>query len=224
MKAALSLVKRYFRRRKLERCRAKQPYIYFFQGLEIIVEKDVFPPDIGLATAEFIKLLPKYEAQTALDVGSGTGLIAFAMKKRGVPTVYAVDNHLPAIACIEKNRERNERYKDITVLTSDLFANVPGDITFDLVIFNHPYSPATNTIIFGNGSDGGPAIVERFLKDAKNYLTDDGVILMSFSDTFSEQYDPVYIALENGYTSKVVKEKSSLIDTVRIYEFRLPCQ
>ena len=216
----INYIKRFFRRNRLERALKKQPYKYTYNGIDIIVCKDVFPPNIGFASEALFNEILKYSGDYAADVGTGTGILALAMKQAGFKKVYAIDNHKPSIACAIQNIE-NSHHTDIEVRESDLLTTFKTNQKFDLIVFNHPYSPATNKIIFGNGRDGGKRIVERFLQQARGNLSKDGVILMSFSSLFREENNPEPIAKNLGYSSKVLFKQNVKLGTNYVFEFRI---
>lgn len=197
--------------------RQQQPYTVVIDGLDLLVEKDVFPPDLGFTSQHLGKVLGDYQPHTALDMGCGVGYLAMLLKKNGVPEVWAVDNHKPAIKCTLKNIKRN-KLQPIKVARSDLFLQIPKSVKFDLIVFNQPYYPATEEVIFGLGFDGGKEIVVRFLEQTKDYLTDKGVIIMPFSDIAGKENDPKIIAEKLGWLVKVIYRTSSEGMEHRIYE------
>lgn len=140
-----------------------QPYFIELDGFNLVIDKDVFPPDIGYASKFLAQVLKKYKPEVALDMGSGSGYLAFVLRKIGVPFVTAIDNHSPAIDCIYKNIKKNPEVVPIRVLKGDLFKPLDEEKIFDLIVFNHPYYPYTNNHIFGLEKDGGKVIIESFL-------------------------------------------------------------
>jgi len=208
------------RRKLLDNILMKQPYSYSYEDIKIEVGKDVFPPDIGFASLDLIKTLRNYSADSALDMGTGTGIIAIAMKKYKIKNVLAIDNHLPAIECCKKNLKLNPKYSDIEVMKGNLFENVSDSRKFDLIVFNHTYSPAPRPI-FGNNMDGGIELCKRFLLEAKNHLNKNGVILLSFSSMFHEDNNPLNVIKETGYDAKIVLQKENEGTSSYIYEFKL---
>jgi SAM-dependent methyltransferase len=74
----------------------------------------------------------------AMDIGTGTGVIAALLARRGVPQVLATDLDPRALACAAENIERLGLDDRVTVLQADLFA--PGAAA--LVVCNPPWLPA----------------------------------------------------------------------------------
>ncbi|MCP3941457.1 MAG: class I SAM-dependent methyltransferase [Desulfobacteraceae bacterium] len=197
----------------------RQPYLVEMGGLSIEVCKSVFPPDIGYTSKYFTQVLAGYSPERALDIGCGTGFIAFTLSRGGAAQVWATDIHLPAVKCAIKNAKRNN-IANIKIGPSDLFENIPI-IDFDLIIFSQPYYPIMGEPIFGMGSDGGKKIINRFLIQAGKYLSDSGAIIMSFSDMAGKENDPKDIAELLGYTVAVqLMKEDSLTGRHFIYEIR----
>lgn len=73
----------------------------------------------------------------AMDVGTGTGVLAAVLARRGVPRVLATDQDPRALACARENIERLQLARQVEVLQADLFA--PGQAA--LVVCNPPWLP-----------------------------------------------------------------------------------
>src|SRR5262245_26286153 len=74
----------------------KQPYTVTLNGLTLEVHRDVFPPDLGRCAQNLARVAAGYAANSALDMGCGSGFIALSLKQAGVANVWAVDIHPPA--------------------------------------------------------------------------------------------------------------------------------
>lgn len=196
--------------------RKKQPYKIILDGIKLRVCKDVFPPELGYTSKYLAKTLSNYHPFNALDMGCGTGYLAFKLKINGVNNVFATDNHPPAIKCTKLNASLN-KLESIKILHSDLFDTIP-QIKFDLIVFNQPYYPATKKVVLGCGFDGGKKITHKFLKKAKDYLSPTGIILMPFSDMAGQENNPRKIAKKMKYKVKIVFEKKDCFGKHYIFE------
>ena len=196
----------------------KQPYVVKIDGFVMQVAQDVFPPDVGQTSALLGRVLGKYRPCWALDMGCGTGYLAMILKRNGALHVFAVDNHKPALRCTRANIKRN-LLGGIRVVESNLFEKISTKISFDLIVFNQPYYPTQN-VMFGMGRQGGHFIIEHFLSHAQEYLTDDGVVIMPFSEFVGTMHDPKHIAAQCGYGVKVIATKRTVLGKHYIYEFR----
>jgi release factor glutamine methyltransferase len=182
----------------------KQPYVVTLDGLELIVEEDVFPPDMGLCARNLAKIAQRYRPRVALDMGCGTGYLALTLKRHGVPEVWASDIHPPAVACARKNVEMNSSLGPVKVVESDLFDGIPPEVKFDLIVFNQPFGPGQGDRVCGCGGDGGYEICKRFLMAAPPRLRANAVILMAFSDREPAEHSPDRVARELGYSVATV--------------------
>ncbi len=84
----------------------------------------------------------RYEP-TALDIGTGSGCVALALAAEDpYVRVTAVDVDAAAVRQARRNAARLGLAGRVETLASDLFAALPGDVRFDLVVSNPPYVPA----------------------------------------------------------------------------------
>ena len=197
-----------------------QPYTVVMDDLVITVDEDVFPPDLGRCARNLAKVCAEYRPRRALDMGCGSGYLALALKQQGVPDVWALDAHEPAVACTKKNLEQNAHVGPISAAVSDLFDAVPESTEFDLVVFNQPFAPAAGDGVCGCGSDGGYEITRRFLVEARSRLAPGGSAVMAFSDRSDAENDPAVVARELGYETKTLLHAYYEESNNFIYELR----
>ena len=197
-----------------------QPYTVVIDGLVITVDEDVFPPDLGRCARNMAKICTEYRPQRALDMGCGSGYLAFALKQQGVPDVWALDLHERAVSCTRKNHEQNEHVGPLTIAVSDLFEAVPPSLAFDLVVFNQPFAPAAGEAVCGCGTDGGFELTRRFLVEARSRLAPGGSVVMAFSDRAAPENDPALAARELGYPTTTLLHAYYDESNNFIYEIR----
>ena len=199
----------------------KQPYETTICGIDVTVCKGAFPSDLGLTTTYLIEMAKSYSPTKALDMGCGLGVIAIALKKMGVPEVWAADYHEPAIECARKNALRQKNFGEITIVLSDLFENIPPEQVFDLIIFNHPYAPQNSTKRrFGKDGKGGKEVIARFFDQAILYTNHDSKILMPYSEIAGEEHNPDSISRDFNLQSTKVFETTDKEGRLHaIYEF-----
>lgn len=99
----------------------------------------VFSPVRG----EYIELvarapLPGGQPALAYDIGTGTGVLAAVLARRGVPHVVATDQDPRALACARENLARLDLQAQVDVVQADLFP----DGRAPLVVCNPPWLPA----------------------------------------------------------------------------------
>lgn len=88
--------------------------------------------------------LPATATQTAAvawDIGTGTGVLAAVLARRGVPQVIATDNAARALACAQDNVQRLGVAEQVQLCNVDLFP--PGHA--DLIVCNPPWLPVRAT-------------------------------------------------------------------------------
>ncbi len=124
-----------------------------------------------------------------LDLCTGSGCLAIlAAGHFPGAQVDAVDISKDAIAVAARNVTDHGLDQTVTLYRGDLFAPLPKDARYDLIITNPPYVDAEGMaglprecrhepkIAFDGGVDGLD-IVRRILADAGRYLTEDGGLL-----------------------------------------------
>jgi release factor glutamine methyltransferase len=113
-----------------------------FCGLDFEVTADVLIPrhDTEVLVTEAVARQPK--AQSVLDIGTGSGCIAIALRK-SLPgaTVTATDISEAALAVARRNAKKHAA--EIEFLHGSLFAPVVGRC-FDLIVSNPPYIPTAD--------------------------------------------------------------------------------
>ncbi len=93
-------------------------------------------PETEIVVERCLALLETVEAPRIIDVGTGTGAIALALKhERPDARVAATDISRDALALARENAERNGL--DVELIETDLLTGVAGP--FDLVVSNPPY-------------------------------------------------------------------------------------
>jgi len=129
--------------------------------------------------AEDSYLLQKYVKELVrgkvLDMGTGSGVQALTALEN-TKEVIAVDVNAEAVDFVKK--------KGVNGIVSDLFDSVNGK--FDWIIFNPPYLPEDqnepeDSKLATTGGKKGSEVLEKFLKEAKDYLKPGGKILVLVS-------------------------------------------
>ena len=130
------------------------------------------------------KWVKKLASGDVLDIGTGTGILAFAAAEKS-KKVIGIDIDKEAI---EYAKSKN-KFKNVNFKLSDLFSNINGK--FDLIIFNPPYLPSSK---YDNGIDTTDnGIIEKFLKEAIGFLKKDGKILLCLSSLTNIKFDKKYL-------------------------------
>ncbi len=172
-----------------------------FYGLNFYVNKNVLipRPESEWLVEEAVKYIKTQKRKIAiLDLGTGSGNIIISIYKSlmignwqfGVK-FHASDISSKALFIAKKNAKKYKLDKKIKLFHSDLFSNWRLQKKFDLIVANLPYVPKNNepltvyrspisfepqNAIFA--SDNGAEIIKKFLVQAKNYLNNNGLILI----------------------------------------------
>jgi methylase of polypeptide subunit release factors len=97
----------------------------------------VFSPVRG----EYVRLVeqaPLPSTDRAFDIGTGTGVLAAVLAKRGVKRVTATDQDERALACARENISRLGLSQQVEVIAADLFPQGKAS----LIVCNPPWIPA----------------------------------------------------------------------------------
>ena len=132
--------------------------------------------------SEYVDLVaaaPLPSDRLAFDVGTGTGVLAAVLARRGVHRVVATDNEPRAIACAGENfRNLGVQDRAEAVLT-DMFP--PGRAP--LIVCNPPWIPATPHSSLDNAVyDPGSRMLFRFLNELSDHLEPGGEGWLVLSD------------------------------------------
>ncbi|MEI8294422.1 MAG: peptide chain release factor N(5)-glutamine methyltransferase [bacterium] len=141
-----------------------------------------------------LKTSPKPES--ALDVGTGSGVIAITLALSWPETpVSACDVSKDALALARENAARHELLESVTFFESDLLAATRGG--FDIIVANLPYIPSADIPTLSRevqndplcALDGGPdglRLVERLIVEAKSRLTPGGLLALEIGHDQAE--------------------------------------
>lgn len=113
-----------------------------FRRLVLEVRPGVFVPrpETEMLVEHALASITRYETPVVVDVGTGTGAIALAVKdERPDARVFAVDRSPEAVELARTNAARLD--VAVTVLEGDLLGPLPEDLRgwVDLVVSNPPY-------------------------------------------------------------------------------------
>jgi len=123
--------------------------------------------------------LPPGAQQLAFDIGTGTGVIAALLAKRGVQQVVATDLDPRAIACATENLARLGVAKQARVVAADMFPEGRAA----LVVCNPPWVPTpANASIERAVYDPDSAMLRAFLAGLAAHLAPGGEGWLVMSD------------------------------------------
>lgn len=186
-----------------------------FMGLDFFVNENVLipQPDTEILVEEVINITKNIEKPRILDLCTGSGAIAVALKKCPTQTrlsgffeVTASDVSKEALEVAKINAKNND--VEIEFIESDLFGNI--NKKFNIIVSNPPYIK-TDVIkslslevqnephLALDGGQDGLEFYRKIINNAYKYLENDG-----------------YLALEIGYDQK--EEVIQLIESSNQYK------
>jgi release factor glutamine methyltransferase len=152
-------------------------------------------PETELLVEAALRVLPKDAPSRALDVCTGSGCIAISLAaERPQASVLATDVSPDACALARENAEALGVGARVTVVQADLFAPVPADARFQLVVSNPPYIASGEIpglsaevrreprLALDGGKDG-LLLIRRVIEGARRCLLPGGLLAMEIGDT-----------------------------------------
>jgi len=116
-----------------------KPRKFKYQGIEVVVDPSVFPPQLTLSTTILLKFISdlNIENKSLLELGCGSGIISLFASKKGAH-VTATDINDKALNNLREASKKNEL--EVEIIHSDLFEKM-SERSFDYIIINPPYYP-----------------------------------------------------------------------------------
>ena len=135
------------------------------------------------------------QPERILDLCTGSGCIAIALATRFVDAlVDAVDIDKGALEVAMVNVDHHDLGHQVNVIESDLFAKIPAENQYELIVTNPPYVDAAIMAdlppeflyepehALAAGQDGLD-LVHRILFEAPDYLSPDGLLVCEVGDS-----------------------------------------
>jgi len=116
----------------------------------------------------------------AIDVGTGSGILALMLCRAGFDDVQATDVSPNAVLSVRRQMARHEAGLPLTVRQGDLLEGVEG--LFDRIVFNPPWmqglieSPLDRALVFDDD------LFPRFFDQALEHLAPEGRVVLVFSN------------------------------------------
>ena len=135
------------------------------------------------------------KTKTVLDLCTGSGAIAVAVKKESDAKVTASDISANALALAKENAKLNDA--DIDFINSDMFAEIDGK--FDVILSNPPYIEKSEIkslqkevkdfepVLALDGGEDGLDYYRIIAKESKNHLNAKGVLIVEIGYNQAEK-------------------------------------
>ena len=152
-------------------------------------------PETELLVEAALHALPKDAPGTALDVCTCSGCIAISLAaERPQATVFATDLSPDACTLARENAQALGVAERVTVLHGDLYAPLPPDARFDVVVSNPPYIASREIPTLSAevrrephmALDGGPdglVLIRKVIEGARRVLKPGGLLAMEIGET-----------------------------------------
>ena len=196
----------------------------YFCGLPLYVNENVLIPrfDTEVLVEEVLALSKKDKSKRILDMCTGSGAIAIALKKLGgFDRVDALDISDNALEVARRNA--NELDLDINFLKSDMFSSLTSEIKYDIIVSNPPYiqSDVVDTLenevkdfdprLALDGDADGMKFYKIIAENYEDYLADNGVLALEIG---YDEADDIRALFEGK--NVVIKKDLANLDRVAI--------
>ena len=198
----------------------------YFCGLPLYVNENVLIPrfDTEVLVEEVLKISKKDKSKRILDICTGSGAIAIALKKLGgFERVDALDISDKALEVAKRNA--NELDLNINFLKSDMFSSLTCENKYDIIVSNPPYiqSDVVDTLesevkdfeprLALDGDADGMKFYKIIAENYEDYLVDNGVLALEIG--YDEAND--IRALFEGKNVVIKKDLANLDRVAIIY-------
>ncbi|MFQ6073993.1 MAG: HemK2/MTQ2 family protein methyltransferase [Candidatus Bathyarchaeia archaeon] len=194
----------------------------FFGDCTFHVSKQVYEP--AEDTFLLAENLSVDETDVVLDVGTGCGILGILAAKKA-RKVVATDVNPHAVRCTWLNAKLNKVEDKMDILLGDLFQPTKQNEHFSLILFNAPYLPSNpdeEKTWIERAWAGGPKgrmLIDRFISEAPQHLSENGRILLVQS-SLSNVNETLRKFREAGLRARIFAEKKAMFETIVLVEAR----
>ena len=193
-----------------------------FRSLELAVDARVLVPrpDTEATVEVVLAALPAEGTARVVDIGTGSGAIALALKKeRPELEVVAVDRSPEAAAVARGNAERLGLA--VEVVEGDLLAPVAERGPFAVIVSNPPYIPSAEIAGLApevrkepmaalDGGADGLVVIRRLVKDAPALLSEHGALVMEVGAGQAPAVEALFAADGRWEAAMVTKDLAGI--------------
>ncbi|KXU37460.1 ribosomal protein L3 N(5)-glutamine methyltransferase [Cephaloticoccus primus] len=186
----------------------------FYVDERVLIPRSYFLELIG-PPLDLLMGREPHNVRRVVDVCTGSGCLAILLAQHfPCAQVDAIDLSAPALEVAAKNVSEHELEGRIALHKSDVFDAVPP-AKYDLILSNPPYEPSTHCdalpveftreprLALDGGSDG-LTIIRKLLRQARERLTPDGLLLIEVGGLQNEidrefaALNPRWLPTEDG--------------------------
>ena len=205
------------------------PYPSGFRGLNLIIQPDVFNPDLTKVSgflADNITITPEAKV---LDMFTGCGVIAILAAKNGASSVAGVDISAAAVNCAKHNAFLNGVKDSVRFIQSNLWEYIPTTEKYDIITANPPLLPVHPETLLEMAIADSPDmnVTKGFLQECKTHMADkNSIVYMTFSNACKAYHpNPVVfierVAQKSGLKIDGVIELDVGYEIYRVIKFML---
>lgn len=200
-------------------------------GVNIKTDPEVFDPTVFFSSEWFSEKVSNLvkDDKILIEVGCGTGVVSITCAKDNETlVVHATDINEKAKSLTKENAELNGVGDRIFVYSGDVLDSIPKGVKADSIFWAMPFGylepedelAGRDNQVF----DPGYRAIRKFFTEAKDYLSEEGRLLVGFSVDIGHFELLESIAKENGFSLKTLvdtkgMEKESV--SMEIYEGKL---
>ena len=198
----------------------------YFMGDKFKVSKDTLIPrdETEILARKAIDIINKNNLKSALDIGTGTGILACTIAKYTLSKSTALVVSDNALKIAEENIKNLDLSEKVKTLKSNLFEKVSEK--YDLIVSNPPYIPLSEKatiqkevtfdpdLALYTKDEKGLEFYEKISKNAKNYLNKNGYLL--FEMGLGQSEDIKQTLEQEGYKNIQIEKDLAGIDRVII--------
>lgn len=190
-------------------------------GLRLTVPPTVFHPKVFLTSRFFADYVQSLDLsnKSVVEVGTGSGILALSAAKAGAARVLALDINPAAAAAAQSNAADNGFADTVTALESDLFAAVPPDDRFDVIISSPPSFAGEPLNVADRAWHAGAnyCTIAPLFAQARARLKPGGrMYLLLSSDSDLELF--ATLTRQAGFSSRLLAERSIVVETFLLFE------
>lgn len=191
-----------------------RPYLITILAEKYIVLPGAFSPKYFDSMEIFAREFPFRRERSFLEVGSGTGIMCVLAAQSGSSTVLGVDLNPVSVQNTRLNAELHGLEKCISAQLSDIFSSVSPGAKFDTIYWNLPFIYVSEDFEFKSIEeyalfDPGYRAAERFIRNARRFLSSNGRVILGFGD-FGDATRLSRICSDNGWRPRLLASAEGL--------------
>lgn len=201
-------------RKVLDLNRKKGDHEFSFNGVNFLIKKNVFSPEIFNGHQTFTPKLSEFDfsGKSMLEIGCGSGITGlYLLLKSNLKELTMSDINPNAVENSKINADKLRVSDKVKVFQSDVFDQIPLK-KYDIIYWNHPWLPEEEHYEYEDEIDRGLfdpdyKYLKKYISGLNKYLAVGGRVFLGFGD-FGEISILKNIAQESNFKIKeLAREK-----------------